>query len=128
MWTGVSRPMNYTNWATSEPTISDSEMYIQDCMYLHNSSMYDVECDYRYHGFICEENCPKESSHINNVDSKDLVNLGGRNYFFSLFNVSSNFIIIIYVRTRKINSLSMCILKATIKNIIANKSLNKAFL
>jgi hypothetical protein len=99
IWTGDSHGMSNTDWATNEPTADSSPE--QACVNLYNGYLYDMPCSSTNHYFICEENCPKQSRDINVVDTKGLVNLGGRNYFFSLVSVSSGNIIITYVRTEQ---------------------------
>jgi hypothetical protein len=85
MWSGVSRPISYTNWAVNEPT--ETNIYAQACVYINDGYMYDMPCKNIFNYFICEENCRPQSLEIK-VDTKDLVNLGGRNYYFSAFWVS----------------------------------------
>jgi hypothetical protein len=96
--------MSYTRWAYTEPSESGREK--QACVYIINGLMYDTICSYPDHYFICEENCPTKSRDINVDDAKDLVNLGGRDYYFSLFTVSSDNIIITYVRTKQEKKMS----------------------
>jgi hypothetical protein len=86
-WSGVSRPFNYTYWARNEPNQYSSDY--QSCVLLTNGYMYDERCDLALNYFICEENCPSPAREIKTIDTKDLVDLGGRNYYFSLYNVSS---------------------------------------
>jgi hypothetical protein len=87
-WTGDGHQTTYTNWATDEPT--ETDFNTQACVYLYDGYMYDRPCKDRLQHFICEKNCPTQSSYIKNIDTnKDLVNLGGRNYYFSPFYVST---------------------------------------
>jgi hypothetical protein len=87
IWTGVSRPISNTNWAINEPT--ETNILAQACVYLNNGYMYDGPCSDTYFlHYICEEKCSRKSREIKGVEPKDLVNLGGRNYYFSPHYVS----------------------------------------
>jgi hypothetical protein len=90
IWTGVNYPIKNTNWAINEPTQTIN--LAQACVYLNNGYMYDTSCSNTFDlQYICEENCRHKSREIKEVEPKDLVNLGGRNYYFGLGTVSSHF-------------------------------------